>query len=223
MVRSITNQTGFHTPCREWLRSINSIWFGASERAKHCFNVQKICSNHINQFDSSKIVLLSDFCYKKNLIHFRNCCVHTHIIQSAIWTISYLLSPFPWASELWPPASLQSTWSHSRDSSSSWLGSQHWHQRIPATPRIISARADSTEIGHQEHDVCCTSLSWSLPDSVCHVLWHTWVPMKLKNRCSIRRTETHLSCGVDFPTTSNFSVCDIQCEGLKLLSIFIRD
>jgi hypothetical protein len=105
--------TGFHTPCREWLRSINSIWFGARERAKHCFNVQKICSNHINQFDSSKIELLSDFSYKKNLIHFRNRCVHTHITQSAIWTISYLLSPFPWASELWPPASLQSTWSHS--------------------------------------------------------------------------------------------------------------
>ncbi len=115
-----------------------------------------------------------------------------------------LLSPFPWASELWPPASLQSTWSHSRDSTSSWLGSQHWHQRIPAILSIISARADSTEIGHQEHDVCCTSLSWSLPGSVCHVLWDTWVPMKLKNRCSICRTETHLSLWSGFPNNFKF-------------------
>jgi len=28
---------------------------------------------------------------------------------------------------------------------------------------------------------------------------------------------------VDFPTTSNFSVCDIQCKGLKLLLTFIGD
>jgi len=74
----------------EWLRSINSIWFSASERAKCCIHVQKICSNHINQFDSSKIELLSGFCYKKNLVYLKNCCLHTHIIQSAIWTISYL-------------------------------------------------------------------------------------------------------------------------------------